>query len=80
MIYSLYGTIRSISLSGTIAIAFLVIDKPLMQDCGKYRIGKFYIYNKANKQRINIEIVSKTIEVYTKEIQKASSVISKKPF
>ena len=28
----------------------------------------------------NIEIVSKTIEVYTKEIQKASNVISKKPF
>ena len=28
----------------------------------------------------NIEIVSKTIETYTKEIQKASSVISKKPF
>jgi N-acetylated-alpha-linked acidic dipeptidase len=28
----------------------------------------------------NIEIVSKTISIYTKEIQKASGVISKKPF
>lgn len=24
-------------------------------DCEKYRYGKFYIYNKANRQRINIE-------------------------
>ena len=26
-----------------------------MHDCDKYRTGKFYIYNKQNKQRINIE-------------------------
>ena len=26
-----------------------------MQTCDKYKTGKFYIYNKMNKQRINIE-------------------------
>ena len=26
-----------------------------MQTCDKYKMGKFYIYNKVNKQRINIE-------------------------
>lgn len=26
-----------------------------VQSCDKYKTGKFYIYNKANKQRINIE-------------------------
>ena len=26
-----------------------------VQTCDKYKTGKFYIYNKANKQRINIE-------------------------
>ena len=55
MIYSFYKTVRSISLFGTVAIALSLIDKPLLQDCDKYRIGKFYIYNKVNKQRINIE-------------------------
>ena len=25
------------------------------QTCEKYRVGKFYIYNKSNRQRINIE-------------------------
>lgn len=35
-------------------IAVLFFDGP-EQDCGKYRTGKFYIYNKANRQKINIE-------------------------
>jgi hypothetical protein len=55
MIYFLYRTIRRISLFGTVAIALLLFDKPLMQNCDKYRTGKFYIYNKQNKQKINIE-------------------------
>jgi len=37
-----------------IFIGLLVFDKP-SQDCEKYRTGKFYIYNKANRQKINIE-------------------------
>ena len=55
MIYFLSRTISRISLFGSAVIALLLFDKPLMQDCDKYRTGKFYIYNKANKQRINIE-------------------------
>lgn len=30
------------------------IDKPVA-DCNQYKFGKFYIYNKVSKQRINIE-------------------------
>lgn len=55
MIFILYRTFRGISLFGTAVIALLLFDKPIMQDCDKYRTGKFYIYNKSNKQRINIE-------------------------
>jgi hypothetical protein len=55
MIYFLDRTIRNISLFGTAAIALLLIDKALMQDCNKYKTGKFFIYNKANKQKINID-------------------------
>jgi hypothetical protein len=55
MIFTLYRTISCISLFGAAIIALSFYDKPLMQDCDKYRTGKFYIYNKATKQRINIE-------------------------
>lgn len=55
MIYFLDRAIRNISLFGTATVALLLFDKPLMQDCDKYRVGRFYIYNKQNKQRINIE-------------------------
>ena len=34
--------------------ALLLFDGPL-QDCEKYKTGKFYIYNKSNGQKINIE-------------------------
>ena len=43
-------------LQGTIfvIIGVLVFDRP-SQDCDKYKTGKFYIYNKTNGQKINIE-------------------------
>ena len=34
--------------------AVLFFDEPL-QDCEKYKTGKFYIYNKTNGQKVNIE-------------------------
>jgi len=36
-------------------IVFLGFSKTAKQDCDMYRTGKFYFYNKANKQKINIE-------------------------
>ena len=38
-----------------IIIVFSSFCKTAEQDCDEYRTGKFYIYNKANKQKINIE-------------------------
>ena len=38
-----------------IIIVFSGFSKIARQNCDMYRTGKFYIYNKANKQRINIE-------------------------
>lgn len=38
-----------------VAIAFTSFSKTAKQNCDIYKRGKFYIYNKANKQRINIE-------------------------
>ena len=48
-------TTRFILLFGTVIVAFSFTGIKEMQTCDKYRTGKFYIYNKANKQRINIE-------------------------
>ena len=50
---------RRIYLYALIAIIILIIIfgfriQPV-QDCEKYKYGKFYIYNKANRQRIKIE-------------------------
>jgi len=42
-------------LFGTIMTVFPSFSKTVKQNCDMYRTGKFYIYNKANKQRINIE-------------------------
>ena len=42
-------------LFGAIIIVFTSFSKTGEQNCELYRTGKFYIYNKANKQRINIE-------------------------
>ena len=46
---------ESLLLFGAIIIVFSGFNKTDQQNCDMYRTGKFYIYNKANKQRINIE-------------------------
>ena len=46
---------KSLLLIGAIIIVFSGFSKTAKQNCDEYRTGKFYIYNKANKQRINIE-------------------------
>ena len=46
-------------------MALLFFDRPL-QDCEKYKTGKFYIYNKANRQRINIERID-SLQIETNE-------------
>jgi hypothetical protein len=48
-------TPKSLLLFGTIIIVFSGFNKTAEQNCEMYKTGKFYIYNKANKQRINIE-------------------------
>jgi nitrous oxidase accessory protein NosD len=55
MIDFFYRTIWCISLFGTVNFSLFLFEKPIMQDCNKYRTGKFYIYNKQNKQKVNIE-------------------------
>lgn len=37
-----------------LSIGSSFIDRPY-NDCGQYKFGKFYIYNKVSRQRINIE-------------------------
>jgi hypothetical protein len=39
----------------TVATVLSFISVSEAQNCDKYKTGKFYIYNKANKQRIHIE-------------------------
>ena len=46
---------ESLLLFGAIIIVFSGFNKTDQQNCDMYRTGKFYIHNKANKQRINIE-------------------------
>ncbi len=46
---------KSLLLFSVIVIAFSAFNKTAEQNCEVYRKGKFYIYNKLNKQRINIE-------------------------
>lgn len=53
MICTFYRALDSISLFGIIAL--MTFGKESIQDCDKYKTGKFYIHNKVNKQRINIE-------------------------
>jgi len=38
-----------------IIIVFSAFSKTIKQNCDRYRTGHFYIYNKSNKQKINIE-------------------------
>ena len=49
MIYLSQAIMCSIAL-----VVALFFDEP-SQDCEKYKTGKFYIYNRANRQKINIE-------------------------
>ena len=46
---------KSLLLFGAIIVAFSGFNKTVNQNCDLYRTGKFYIYNKLNKQKINIE-------------------------
>ena len=46
---------QSLLLLGIIIIALSGFSKTAKQNCEMYRTGKFYIYNKNNKQKINIE-------------------------
>jgi hypothetical protein len=39
----------------TVATVVSFVSITEVQTCDKYKTGKFYIYNKINKQRINIE-------------------------
>ena len=55
MANNVYRTTRVIPLFGAVVIAFSFISLKEIETCEKYRTGKFYIYNKVNKQRINIE-------------------------
>jgi len=54
MIYNPDTVLRCISV-GIVAIVFTSFSKTVKQNCDIYKTGKFYIYNKTNKQRINIE-------------------------
>jgi hypothetical protein len=46
---------KSLLLISGIIIVFSGFSKTTEQNCDRYKTGKFYIYNKTNKQRINIE-------------------------
>lgn len=46
---------KSLLLFGATIIVFSGFIKTAKQNCEMYKTGKFYIYNKVNKQRINIE-------------------------
>ena len=45
----------TVSCLGAIAIILSCFGKPNRQDCDMYKLGKFYIYNKISRQRIDIE-------------------------
>lgn len=46
---------KSLLFFSAIIIVFSALSKPEIQNCDRYRTGVFFIYNKLNKQRINIE-------------------------
>lgn len=46
---------KSFLLFGAIIIVLSAFSKTVNQNCDNYRTGKFYFYNKVNKQKINIE-------------------------
>ena len=50
--------IRRTAICSSLSLLFVVglsfIDKPAA-DCSQYKVGKFYVYNKISKQKVNIE-------------------------
>ena len=46
---------KSLLLFSVILIVFISFSKTAEKNCDVYRTGKFYVYNKTNKQKINIE-------------------------
>ena len=46
---------KSLLLFSVIIIEFTSFNKTAEKSCDAYRTGKFYVYNKTNKQKINIE-------------------------
>ena len=46
---------QSFLFSVAIIIVFASFSKTAKQNCEMYKTGKFYVYNKTNKQKINIE-------------------------
>src|SRR5436190_21987472 len=55
MTNNLYRATGFALLFGIIVIAQSFSGNTEQQTCDKYKTGKFYIYNKTNKQKINIE-------------------------
>jgi len=47
--------LKPLLLYGAIIVIFSCFSKRAGSNCDAYRTGKFYIYNKTNKQKINIE-------------------------
>ena len=46
---------QSLLFSMAVIIVFTSFSKTTKQNCEMYRTGKFYIYNKTSRQKINIE-------------------------
>ena len=47
--------LKPLLLYGAIIVVFSCFSKRNGRNCDAYRTGKFYVYNKTNKQKINIE-------------------------
>ena len=47
--------LKPLLLYGAIIVVFSCFSKSAGSDCDAYKTGKFYVYNKTNKQKINIE-------------------------
>jgi len=47
--------LKPLLLYGAIIVVFSCFSKSVGPNCDAYRTGKFYVYNKTNKQKINIE-------------------------
>src|SRR6188474_2191977 len=59
--------LRYLLLFCTVATVLSFVTITAVQTCDKYKTGKFYIYNKTSKQRINIERRD-SLQIETNEI------------